>query len=98
VGMPGRAIRNQYVDDVESGQKKPYKCPFHCIITCDYKDSPYCIADALVSAQEGNLDDGFAFAGTNAYRVNEIVSVKELVATLLAEAHQAEMATPRQTG
>jgi hypothetical protein len=28
---------------------------------------------------------GFAFAGENAYRATEIVSVPELVATLLAE-------------
>jgi nitronate monooxygenase len=97
VGMPGRAIRNQYVDDVESGQKKPYKCPFHCIITCDYMDSPYCIADALVSAQEGHLDDGFAFAGANVYRVSEIVSVKQLVASLMTEAREAEAATLRQS-
>ncbi len=98
VGMPGRAIRNQYINDVESGQKKPYKCPFHCIITCDYMDSPYCIADALVSAQEGHLDDGFAFAGANVYRVSEIVSVKQLVASLMTEAREAEAATLRQIG
>jgi len=96
VGMPGRAIRNKYIDEVDSGQKKPYKCPFHCIVTCDYKDSPYCIADALVSAQEGHLEDGFAFAGANAYRVSEIVSVKQLITSLLTEVHEAEAATLRQ--
>jgi nitronate monooxygenase len=93
VGMPGRAIRNQYIDDVESGQKKPFKCPFHCIITCDYTNSPYCIADALISAQRGNLENGFAFSGANAYRVKEIVSVKQLIASLLAEVHEAEAAS-----
>jgi nitronate monooxygenase len=94
VGMPGRAIRNQYIDDVESGQKKPYKCPFHCIVTCDYTNSPYCIADALINAQRGNLVDGFAFCGANAYRVNEIVSVKQLVDSLLAEIREAESSAP----
>jgi nitronate monooxygenase len=93
VGMPGRAIRNKYIEDVESGQKKPYKCPFHCIITCDFTNSPYCIADALTSAQRGNLTDGFAFSGANAYRVKEIVSVKQLVESLLTEAREAEAAT-----
>jgi nitronate monooxygenase len=96
VGMPGRAIRNQYLDDVEAGMKKPYSCPYHCISTCDYKDSPYCIAQALMSAQRGKLSTGFAFAGANAYRVTEIISVKELFAQLATEyeaATRAVMAT-----
>jgi nitronate monooxygenase len=85
VGMPGRAIRNAYIDDVGEGIKKPYKCPYHCILTCDYKDSPYCIAHALISAKRGRFRSGFAFAGANVHRVNEIVSVKELVASLIDE-------------
>lgn len=92
VGMPGRAIRNKYLDDVVSGMKQPYKCPYHCIITCDYQNSPYCIAHALISAQKGYLHNGFAFAGANAYRAKEILSVKELVTTLIAEYEYAELA------
>ena len=90
VGMPGRAIRNKYVDDVSSGIKKPYKCPYHCIITCDYKNSPYCIAHALISAQKGYLRNGFAFCGKNAYRVDKIISTHELMSTLVAEYENAD--------
>ncbi len=89
VGMPGRAIRNKYIDDVASGLKKPFKCPYHCIITCDYKNTSYCIAGALISAQKGSFKNGFAFAGANVYRINEIISVKELIAKLMAEYNQA---------
>ena len=85
VGMPGRAIRNRFIDDVNAAKKAPVKCPYHCIITCDYTKTPYCIALALTNAQRGNLTRGFAFAGANAYRATEIVSVKELVGTLLEE-------------
>ncbi len=85
VGMPGRAIRNQYLDDVSQGIKKPYRCPYHCILTCDPENSPYCIAYALISAKRGRFRNGFAFAGANVHRVNEIVSVKELISTLVAE-------------
>lgn len=85
VGMPGRAIRNKFIDDVNKGGKKPFKCPFHCIITCDCKNSPYCIALALVNARKGNLKYGFAFAGANAYRTKEIISVKKLIESLLEE-------------
>ncbi|HYF83372.1 MAG TPA: nitronate monooxygenase family protein [Clostridia bacterium] len=85
VGMPGRAIRNEFTDDISMGAKKPFKCPYHCIVTCDYKNSPYCIAMALTNAQKGDLENGFAFAGENAYRSDKIVSVKELMNTLQKE-------------
>ena len=85
VGMPGRAIRNAYIDDVRSGIRKPFNCPYHCISTCDFTNAPYCIAQALISAQRGKLNNGFAFAGANAYRITTIISVDELFAELAAE-------------
>ena len=85
VGMPGRAIKNTFLDEVTQGKKKPFKCPYHCIITCDYKKSPYCIALALMNAKKGNLSHGFAFAGENAHRAKEIISVRELIETLIKE-------------
>jgi nitronate monooxygenase len=85
VGLPGRAIRNQFIEQVEAGSKKPFKCPYHCITTCNCNDSPYCIALALIQAKEGNLKRGFAFAGKNAHRVDRIISVEELISTLIDE-------------
>jgi nitronate monooxygenase len=85
VGMPGRAIRNAFLDAVNAGNKMPFNCPYHCIATCDYTHSPYCIALALINAQRGRMDHGFAFAGENAHRATEIVSVNALVETLLEE-------------
>ncbi len=85
LGMPGRAIVNKFLHDVNAGSKKPYKCPYHCIITCECKSSPYCIALALLNAKKGKMKDGFAFAGENAYRAEKIVSVKELVSSLIEE-------------
>jgi nitronate monooxygenase len=89
VGLPGRAINNRFLDEVEGGNKKPFKCPYQCIKTCDVTSSPYCIALALAGAKKGKFKNGFAFAGSNAYRVNEIVSVKELFASLQQEYDQA---------
>lgn len=85
VGMPGRAIRNLFLDDVERGAKKPYTCPYHCIVTCDVEKAPYCISLALLNAQKGRLDKGFAFAGANAPRVDRIMPVQELVDELVKE-------------
>lgn len=85
VGLPGRAIRNQFIQDIENGKKKPFSCPYHCIISCNCTDSPYCIALALLNAKKGKLKKGFAFAGDNAYKVDRIVSVRELISSLLEE-------------
>lgn len=85
VGMPGRALRNSFIDSVERGERMPHACPYHCIRTCNYPNTPYCIAMALQNAKRGNLKYGFAFAGANAHRVTEIVSVKELMESLERE-------------
>jgi len=84
VGMPGRALKNKFLDDVRKGKRKPYTCPYHCIITCDVEKAPYCISLALLNAQRGNMDKGFVFAGLNAPRVKKIVPVKELIDELVA--------------
>ncbi len=85
VGLPGRVIRNSFVDAMGRGEKEPFRCPYHCIITCDYQKSPYCIALALMNAKKGNLAHGFPFAGANAYLVEKIITVKELMDSLVAE-------------
>jgi nitronate monooxygenase len=85
VGMPGRAVQNLFLDEVKNGNKKPFKCPYKCVKTCRQAESPYCIALALTAAKKGKLKNGFAFAGSNAYRVQEITTVKALIASLQQE-------------
>jgi nitronate monooxygenase len=85
VGLPGRAVDNQFLQEVASGRKRPFNCPYHCIKTCDPERSPYCIAMALARARKGKLKHGFAFAGQNVHRVNKIVSVRELLTSLSRE-------------
>ena len=91
VGMPARAIRNKFLDDVSKGLRKPINCPWKCLKPCDYRKSPYCIARALTNAKKGNLKEGFVFAGANAWRVNKIISVKELISDLLREYEEAAL-------
>ncbi|HPU70250.1 MAG TPA: nitronate monooxygenase, partial [Coprothermobacter proteolyticus] len=88
VGMPGRAIRNQFLIDVENNAKKPDVCRYNCLKTCDPKKAPYCISQALINAQKGNLDEGFAFCGENVYKVDKIVHVDELISELVREAEE----------
>ena len=85
VGMPGRAISNSFLDKVKLGYKHPIRCPFKCIKTCDISSSPYCIINALFSAFKGKFDHGYAFAGTNAYLAQKIISVKDTFKDLLEE-------------
>ncbi|MEW6601068.1 MAG: nitronate monooxygenase family protein [Nitrospirota bacterium] len=86
VGMPGRVIRNKFVEDIMSGKTRPAACNYRCLKTCNPKTAPYCIAKALTNAAEGNVDEGFVFAGSNAYRCTEIVPVKQLIEEIVSEA------------
>lgn len=88
VGLPGRAINNKYLDDVKNGLKHPFTCPYDCIITCKKEEAPYCITLALINAKKGKMRNGFAFAGSNAYKADKIVSVKQLIETLKEEYNQ----------
>jgi nitronate monooxygenase len=85
VGMPGRAIFSNFIQKVKDGKKQPQKCPFKCIKTCDISRSPYCIIVALINALKGNFENGFAFAGSNAFRATKISSVKEIFQSLKKE-------------
>ncbi|MFI3279082.1 MAG: nitronate monooxygenase [Rikenellaceae bacterium] len=78
VGMPGRAIKNSFLDKVKAGIKQPKSCPFNCIKTCDISRSPYCIVTALYQAFRGKMESGYAFAGSNAWRATKMQSVHEL--------------------
>ncbi|MDP3399009.1 MAG: nitronate monooxygenase [Bacteroidales bacterium] len=83
VGLPGRAIGSRFLDRVKNGLEKPAKCNFHCIKTCDYTKSPYCIIIALYNAFRGNFNRGYAFCGSNAYKAEKIMTVKETIKLLM---------------
>lgn len=85
VGLPARAVRNDLVRRIERGERIPFSCPYHCLRTCNPGEADYCIASALVCAHQGDDKNGLIMAGYNAYRVNEIVPVRELVDKLVAE-------------
>lgn len=88
VGLPGRALKNTFLEAVSSGLKQPKKCVHKCLHSCAEEKSPYCIAQALVNAYKGKLKHGFAFAGANAYLVDKIVTVRELMTDLREEAER----------
>ena len=85
VGMPGRAIDGEFIQSVEKGNETPKSCPFHCIKTCDYTKSPYCIVQCLYQAARGNMKKGYAFTGANVHLSQKISSVKDVISNLKAE-------------
>jgi len=87
--MPGRALKNVFLDRVKLGLTKPKSCPYHCLRTCDYQKSPYCIIIALYNAYKGDMKKGYAFAGSNAYLAPRITSVKEVMDDLVAKFNKA---------
>jgi len=89
VGLPGRVIENEFTRRVMKGETIPFKCPYHCLRTCTPQTAPYCIAKVLVDSSKGKLLSSFVFAGSNAYRCTEIVSVKALVNKLKEEIIEA---------
>lgn len=90
VGLPGRTVYNQFLQDTNDGKRRPSVCKYNCIRTCDPKTTEYCIADALVEACHGNLDDGFAFTGSNASRIGGITTVRKLFEDLEEDYNQME--------
>lgn len=82
VGMPGRAICNEFIKNTESEKCKIDKC-YNCIKTCNVATTPYCITKALVNSVKGNMDNGLIFCGSNVDKVDKIISVQELIQELV---------------
>jgi nitronate monooxygenase len=89
VGMPGRAIRNAFIQDSEEGRRPSFRCAWQCLASCNAEEAKYCISIALNNARKGKLDKGFVFVGANAHRVREIVPVASLIGELADGYRQA---------
>jgi NAD(P)H-dependent flavin oxidoreductase YrpB (nitropropane dioxygenase family) len=85
VGLPGRVVKNDFVEQILRGETKPFKCPWKCLTSCDFKKAPYCIAQVLFNSAKGNMAEGFAFAGAKAYKATKIIHVSEVIEELVSE-------------
>lgn len=77
VGMPGRAIKNPFVEKMLNNDESicSTKCEYKCLKKCNHK---YCITGRLITAMEGDVDNGLIFAGSNTFKMKEILSVQEI--------------------
>jgi len=69
--------------------RQPDSCVVHCLKPCNPLKAPYCIAEALINSARGQLGDGFAFCGSEVYRIDKIVSVEQLMRELVDELQNA---------
>ena len=83
VGMPGRAIRNSFLERVEKGEvQRPQKC-FGCLKHCNPAEIPYCITEALIHAVKGDTENGLFFCGAQVFLANQIETVQDVMEDLL---------------
>lgn len=81
VGMPGRAVRNAFIDKITANPGKVSHC-FNCLKACNPATAPYCITQALINAVKGDLDHGLIFCGSRVGEIDKITTVPELIADL----------------
>lgn len=82
VGMPGRALRNGFLE--KAGKKAPVieKC-YGCLAKCSPARIPYCITDALIRAVKGDVENGLIFCGADVGKINRMSTVHEVIQELL---------------
>ena len=85
VGMPGRALRNAFVEKaIANSPDLEKRCLASCLHVCKCRDEQkhYCIVQVLDKAARGDIENGLVFSGSNAGRAKRILSVTELMAEL----------------
>lgn len=74
-GLPANAIISPYVEKVlKETTDKPKNCN-GCLKKCTHK---FCVNEKLVNAHNGNYEEGIFFAGRDAWKIDEILSVHEI--------------------
>ncbi|MBN2781770.1 MAG: nitronate monooxygenase [Campylobacterales bacterium] len=87
VGYPAQGVVTNLIHLIEKREGPAVKCLSNCVAPCnrgeEAKAVGFCIADRLSDAYEGNLETGLFFSGTNGYKLDKIISVKELLDKLM---------------
>lgn len=88
-GFPGRGLWNIFMKNNKERGNVCIKNCYHCMLPCTPSDTPYCISEALIQSVKGNIDHGLVFVGSNAWRLQGMTTVKELLQELTTQANQA---------
>jgi NAD(P)H-dependent flavin oxidoreductase YrpB (nitropropane dioxygenase family) len=84
VGMPGRAILTHFPKIRQHDVDAESICPVKCLKKCSFREcgERFCIVHALNRAQQGNVETGLVFCGSNAWKADHITTVPEIFAEL----------------
>lgn len=86
VGLPARGVKTNLQFSIENHTAPKVQCISNCVAPCnrghEAKLVGYCIADRLGAAYQGDVETGLFFSGSNGYRIDKIISVKELMQKL----------------
>jgi nitronate monooxygenase len=92
VGLPGRAIRNRFLERLLGGEDVyDGECKRNCLKSCDHT---FCIIDRLDMSREGDTENGLVFAGENVWKIRDIPTVRDLIDRLVAEAESVYAPAP----
>lgn len=92
VGLPGRAIRNRFLNRLLAGENLyDGECKRGCLKSCDHV---FCILDRLDMSREGDTEDGLVFAGENVWKIKDIPTVREVIERLVTEAESVYAPAP----
>ncbi len=87
VGYPARGVKTNLFSLIQKKEAPKIKCISNCVSPChrgvEAKAVGYCIADRLSDAFRGNIEEGLFFTGTNGYKLDKEISVKELMDKLV---------------
>jgi len=93
VGLPGRAIRNPFLERFfGGGNVYDGECRRGCLKKCSHS---FCIIDRLDLSRVGDTEEGLVFAGENVWKIKDVPSVRELMERLVAEAESIYAPAPQ---
>ncbi len=86
VGLPARGVKTNLQKMIEEHTAPKIACISNCVVPCKSGEEAravgYCIADRLSDAYYGMTETGLFFTGSNGYKLDKLITVKELMEKL----------------
>jgi nitronate monooxygenase len=83
VGMPARGVMTALHRRIVEGTAPGIKCISNCVAPCEHGKGAvkvgYCIADSLGDSRGGDLESGLFFTGSNGWKLDDLIPVRDLV-------------------
>ncbi|MDR3671179.1 MAG: nitronate monooxygenase family protein [Holophaga sp.] len=103
VGMPARGVMTALHRRIVEGTAPGIRCISNCVSHCEHGKGAfkagYCIADSLGDSQSGDLHNGLFFTGSNGWKLDDLIPVRDLVGEITEDYGLDRLATfPAKVG